>query len=105
MRKLKEEKEKQAAMEEKRRTAQNKRRLKGRCPAASDSGGESTRGPTPAGVGETNPEATRRPAAAGGPSRSGSLPREAKSELRGLGTGPRWREERWRRERELERRD
>ena len=63
MRKLKEEKEKQAAMEEKRRTARNKRKLKGRRPAASDSGGESTRGPTPAGVGETDPEPTRRPAA------------------------------------------
>ena len=48
VRKLKEEKEKQAAMEEKRRTAGNKRKLKGRRPAASDSGGESTQGPTPA---------------------------------------------------------
>ena len=38
----------------------NKRKLKGCRPTASDSGGESTRGPTPAGVGETYPEPTRR---------------------------------------------
>ena len=51
VRKLKEEREKQTAMEEKRRAGRGKRRLKGRRAAASDSGGESTRGPTPAGVG------------------------------------------------------
>ena len=39
VRKLKEEKEKQATMEEKRRAAWVKRRLKGRLPAASESGG------------------------------------------------------------------
>ena len=84
VRKLKEEKEKQAAMEEKRRAGLGKRRLKGRRPATSDSGGESTRGPTPAGVGEVNPEPTRKPAATGGPGRCGSPPRGAAgSELRG----------------------
>ena len=36
VRKLKEEKEKQTAMEEMRRAAQGKRKLKGRCPATSD---------------------------------------------------------------------
>ena len=66
--KLKEEREKQTDMEEKQRAALSKRKLKGRRPATSDSGGESTRGPTPAGVGETNPEPTRRLAATGGPS-------------------------------------
>ena len=45
--KLKEEKEKQTAMEERQRAARGKPRLKGRRPAASNSGGESTRGPTP----------------------------------------------------------
>ena len=84
MRKLKEEKEKQTAMEEKRRAAWSKRKLKGCRPAASDSGGESSRGPTSAGVRGTNPEPTRRPAATDGPSRRGSPPREAtKSGLRG----------------------
>ena len=38
--KLKQEREKQATMEEKRRAARVKRRLKGRLPAASESGGE-----------------------------------------------------------------
>ena len=57
--KLKEEREKQTAMEERQRATQGKRKLKGRRPAASDSGGESTRGPTPAEVGEANPEPTR----------------------------------------------
>ena len=70
MRKLKEEKEKQTAMEERRRAAWGKRTLKGRRPAASDSGGESTRGPTPVEVGETNPEPTRRRAVTGGPGHS-----------------------------------
>ena len=70
VRKLKEEREK-------RRATRNKWKLKGCRPAASDSGGESTRGPTPPEVGETNPELTRRLAATGGPSCSGSLPREA----------------------------
>ena len=62
MRKLKEEKEKQkqAALEDKRKAARVKRKLKGRCPTASDSGGESTRGLTPAGAGEATPESTRR---------------------------------------------
>ena len=103
MRKLKEEKEKQAAMEEKRRAGRGKRRLKGRRPAASDSGGESTRGPTHPGVGEVNPKPTREPAATGGPSRYGSLPRgAARPESRGLVTSPRWMEERWRREKGME---
>ena len=43
--KLREEKEKQTAMEERRRAAWGKWKLKGRLPATSDSGGESTRGP------------------------------------------------------------
>ena len=47
VRKLKEEKEKQAAMEERRKAAWGKRRLKGRLPAASDSGGESNQGAHP----------------------------------------------------------
>ena len=106
MRKLKEEREKQAAMDKKRRAGWGKRRLKGNRPAASDSGGESTRGPTPGGVGETNPEPTRRLATTGGPGRSGSPPREAaRPELRGLVTKPRWREERWRKEKGMEHRD
>ena len=40
--KLKEEKEKQTAMEERQRAAWGKRKLKGRRPATSNSGGEST---------------------------------------------------------------
>ena len=64
VRKLKEEKEKPAAMEEKPRAGWGKRRLRGYRPAASDSGLESTRGPTPAGVREVNPEPTRKPAGA-----------------------------------------
>ena len=120
MRKLKEEREKQAAMEEKRRTARNKwekqaameekrrtawnkRKLKGRPHAASDSGGESTRGPTPAGAGQHKPEPTGRPAATSGPGRSGIPPRgAARPELIELGAEPRWQEERWRRERGME---
>ena len=77
VRKLKEEKEKQAAMEERRRAGRGKQKLMGRHPTASDSGGESTRGPTPAGVGEVNPEPTRKPAATGGPDHCGSPPRGA----------------------------
>ena len=84
MRKLKEEKEKQVALEDKRKATRVKRKVKGRHSVVSDSGGESTRGPTPAGAGAANPEPTRRPAAGGSPSRSGSPPREAsKSGLRG----------------------
>ena len=83
--KLKEEREKQTAMEAKRRAARNKRNLKDRCPTVSDSGGESTWGPTPAGVGEPHPEPTRGPAATGGPSRSGSPPREAAKSERAWG--------------------
>ena len=56
VRKLKEEKEKQTAMEERRRAARVKGKLKGRLPAASDSGGESTRGPTPVEVERAHPE-------------------------------------------------
>ena len=67
--KLKEEKETQTAMEERRRAAWGKQKLKGRRPAASDSGGESTRGPTPVEEGETNPEPTRRTATTGSPGR------------------------------------
>ena len=57
--KLKEEKDKQTAMEERRRAARGKRNLKGPLPAASKSGGESTRGPTPVEVERTNPQPTR----------------------------------------------
>ena len=96
VRKLKEEKEKQTAMEERRRATWGKRKLKGRRPAASNSGGESTRGPTPVEVGETNPEPTRRTAATGGPGRGeGPLREAAGPERRDMGTEPRWREERW----------
>ena len=106
MRKLKEEKEKQTTVEERQRAARGKRKLKGCRPAASNSGGESTRGPTPKEVGEINPKPNRRMAATGGPSRSGGPPREAAGpELRDLGAEPRWREERWRRERGMEHRD
>ena len=106
VRKLKEEKEKPAAMEEKPRAGWGKRRLRGYRPAASDSGLESTRGPTPAGVREVNPEPTRKPAATGGPGCCGSPPREAaRPEPRGLVTPPRWREERWRKEKGMEYRD
>ena len=91
VRKLKEEKEKQTAMEERWRAARSKRRLKGRRPAASDSGGESTRGPTPGGVGETNPEPTRRTATIGGPGRSeGPLRGATGPERKDLGAKPRW---------------
>ena len=69
MRKLKEEKEKQTTMEERRRATQGKQKLKGHLLAASDSGGESTRGPTPVEVEGSNPEPTRRTAATGGPGR------------------------------------
>ena len=103
---LTEEKEKQAAMEEKRRARRGKRRLRGRRPIASDSGGESTWGPTPAGVGEGNPEPTRKPATTSSPGRCGSPPREAaRPEPRGLVTTPRWREERWWNEKRMEYRD
>ena len=103
MRKLKEEKEKQTAMEERQRATWGKRKLKGRRPAASNSGGESTREPTPVEVGETNPEPTRRMATTGGLGRSkGPLRGAAKPEQRDLGAEPRWREERWRRERGME---
>ena len=105
VRKLKEEKEKQTAMEERRRAAWCKRKLKGCRPTASDSGGESTRGPTPVEVEETNPEPTRRTAATSGPGRGEWPLREAAGpERRDLGAEPRWREERWRRERGVEHR-
>ena len=55
MLKLKEESEKQAALKDKRKAARVKRKLKGRRPAASDSGGESTRGPTPTRAREATP--------------------------------------------------
>ena len=45
VRKLKEEKEKQTAMEERRRATRGKRKLKGSLPASSESRGESTGGP------------------------------------------------------------
>ena len=67
VRKLKEEKEKQTTMEESRRAARGKQKLKGRIPAASESGEESTRGPTPLEVERANLEPTRRLAATGGP--------------------------------------
>ena len=105
VRKLKEEKEKQTAMEERRRAAQGKRNLKGRLPAASESGGESTRGPTPVEVERANPEPTRRMAATGGPSRDeGPLGGAAGPGRRDLGAEPRWQEERWRREQGMEHR-
>ena len=72
VRKLKEEKEKQVALEDKRKAARVKRKVKGRRPVVSDSGGESTRGTTPAGAGETNPEPTRRPAARAAPAAVGA---------------------------------
>ena len=102
VRKLKEEKEKQTAMEEGRRAARGKRKLKGCRPAASDSGGESTRGPTPVEVGETNPEPARRTAATG--RSEGPLRQAAGPERRDLGAKPGWREERWQRERGMEHR-
>ena len=67
VRKLKEEKEKKTAMEERRRAARGKRKLKGRLPAASESGGESTRQPTPVEVERGDPEPTQRAAATCGP--------------------------------------
>ena len=103
MGKLKEEKEKQAAMEERQRAALGKQKLKSRRPAASDSGGESTRGPTPVEAGGTNPQPTRRTAATGGPGCSeGPLLGAPGPERRDLGAEPRWGEERWRRERGME---
>ena len=93
--KLKGEKVKQAALEEKRKANWGKRKMKSCRPAASNSGGESTRGPTPPGVREVNPKPARKPAAAGGPGRCGSPPRGAAgSEPRGRAASPRWREER-----------
>ena len=101
--KLKEEKEKQVALEDQRRAARIKRKAQGRHPAVSKSGGESNRGPTPARAGEANPEPTRRSAAGSGPSLSGSLPREASpSGPRGRAASPRWKEKGWRRERVME---
>ena len=87
MRKLKEEKEKQTTMEERRRATQGKQKLKGHLLAASDSGGESTRGPTPVEVERAHPEdgRHRRP----WPRRGAAGP-----ERRDLGAEPRWREER-----------
>ena len=105
VRKLKEEKEKQTAMEERRRAARGKWKLKGHLPAASDSGGESTRGPTPVEGERANPEPTRRMAATGGPSRGeGPLRGAARPERRDFKAQPRWQEERWRRERGIEHR-
>ena len=101
--KLKEVKEKQTPMEERQMAAWGKQKLKGPHPAASDSAGESTWGPTLVEVEETNPEPTRRTAATGGPGRGEGLLREAAGpEQRDLGAEPRWREERWWRERGLE---
>ena len=54
-------------MEEKRRAARVKRRLKGRLPAASESGGESNRGPTLVAVERATPKPPKRMAATGGP--------------------------------------
>ena len=73
--KLKEEKQKQTAMEERQRAARGKRKLKGCRPATSYSGGGSTRGPTPEGVEGTNPEPTRRTASTGSPRHSAGPPR------------------------------
>ena len=97
--KLKEEKEKQTAMEERRRSARGKRKLKGCLPTASKSGGESTQGPTPVEVERGDPKPTRRMATTGGPGwDEGPLRRAAEPGRRDLGAKPRWREERWRRE-------
>ena len=105
VRKLKEEKEKQATMEERRRAARVKRKLKGHFPAASESGGEYTRGPTPVAVETATPEPARRMAATGGPNRDEELLGGAAGPgRRDLEAGPRWREERWRRERGMEHR-
>ena len=59
--KLKEEKEKQATMGEKQRAARVKLNLKGCLPTASESGGESTGGPTQVAVERATPEPTWRP--------------------------------------------
>ena len=97
--KLKEEKEKQTAIEERRRAAWGKGKLKSRFPATSESGGESTRGPTPVEAERANPKPTRRMAATGGPGwDEGPLRGAAGLVRRDLGAEPRWREERWRRE-------
>ena len=103
MRKLKEEREKQTTMEEKRRAARFKRRLKGRLPAASESGGQSTREPTPVAMERATPEPPKRMAATGGPNREEGLLRGAAGPgQRDLEASPRWREEQWRRERGTE---
>ena len=91
VRKLKEEKEKQTANEERRRAARGKRKLKGRLPAASESGGESTLGPTPVEVERGNPEPTRRMAATSGPGQDeGPLRGAAGPGRRDLGAESRW---------------
>ena len=96
MRKLKEEKEKQPAIEDRQRAAQGKGKLKGSLPSPSESGGESTRGPTLVEVEGANPEPTRRMAATGGSSRDEEPPGRAVGPgRRDLGAEPRWREERW----------
>ena len=103
MRKLKEEKEKQVALEDQKRAARTKRKTQARPPAASESGGDSTKGPAPAKAGEADPGATRKLAAGSGPSLSGSQLREASpSGPRGRATSPRWREKGWHRERVME---
>ena len=89
--KLKEEKEKQTAIEERRRAAWGKGKLKSRFPATSESGGESTRGPTPVEAERANPKPTRRMAATGGPGwDEGPLRGAAGLVRRDLGAEPRW---------------
>ena len=79
VRKLKEESEKQTTMEEKRRAARFKWKLKGRLPAASESGGESNRGPTLLAVERATPEPTKRMDATGGPNREKGLVQTSKA--------------------------
>ena len=105
VRKLKEEKEKQATMKERQRAVWVKRKMKGRFPTASESGGESTQGPTPVAVERVTPKPARRMAAAGDPNQDGEpLGGVAGPGRRDLEARPRWREERWRRERGMEHR-
>ena len=95
--KLQEEKEKQTAKEEGRRSIPMKRRMRGRCPPASESGEEQTRGPTPATGRRVGPEAVGRPVGHGGPPAGLEPPGKGDGPRRGdRGAGLPWREEQWR---------
>ena len=97
--KLKEEREKQTTMEEMPRATRIKRKLEGRLPVASESGGESNRGPTPVAVERATPKPPKRVAAIGGPNREEGLPGGAAGPgQRDLEASLRWREELWQRE-------